>query len=70
MKPEEIRKLSIEKVEGELDAAREQLMRMRFQRATGELKNQNLPRMTRKKIARLLTILKEKQAEQTKEGEA
>jgi large subunit ribosomal protein L29 len=70
MKPEEIRKLSIEKVEEELDAAREQLMRMRFQRATGELKNQNLPRMTRKKIARLLTILKEKQAEQTKEGEA
>ncbi|MGH2582370.1 MAG: 50S ribosomal protein L29 [Anaerolineales bacterium] len=69
MKPEEIRKLSIDKVEEELDAAREQLMRMRFQTATGELKNHNLPRITRKKIARLLTVLKEKQAEQKKEGE-
>jgi large subunit ribosomal protein L29 len=69
MKPKEIREMTAAKIEGELDAAREQLMRMRFQKATGELKNQNLPSITRRKIARLLTILNEKQAEHKKEGE-
>ncbi|HEY4718481.1 MAG TPA: 50S ribosomal protein L29 [Anaerolineales bacterium] len=70
MKTEEIRKLTVEAIEHELDDAREKLMRMRFQIATGELKDQNLPRMTRKDIARLMTILREKRAEQKTEGEA
>lgn len=70
MKIEEIRKLSNEKIQDELDSAREELMRMRFQKATGELTNHNLPGLTRKKIARLLTVLNEKRAEQSAEGEA
>lgn len=70
MKTDEIRKMSIEKIEDELDAAREQLMRMRFQKATGELKDQNLPRMTRHKIAQLLTVLREMRAAQKTEGKA
>lgn len=70
MKAEAIRELSIEKIQDELDDAREELMRMRFQRATGELTNHNLPAETRKKIARLLTILNEKRAAQQTEGEA
>jgi large subunit ribosomal protein L29 len=70
IKIEELRKLTIEKIEEEIDTSREQLMRMRFQRATGELKDQNLPRGTRRKIARLLTVLKEKRAEQKTEGGA
>ncbi len=45
-------------------------MRMRFQRATGELTNHNLPAGVRRKIARMLTILKEKQAKQSLEGES
>ena len=69
MKTEEIRKLTIEKIEEELDDAREKLMRMRFQIATGELKDQNLPRNTRREIARMLTILREKRAEPKTEGE-
>lgn len=63
MKAEEIRKLSIDKIEEQLDDAREKLMRMRFQIATGELKDQNLPRLTRRDIARMQTILRDKRAE-------
>ena len=70
MKAEEIRELSIEKIQDELDDAREALMRRRFQRATGGLTNHNLPGETRKKIARLMTVLNEKRAAQQTEGEA
>jgi large subunit ribosomal protein L29 len=65
----EIRKLSVEDIEEKLDEAREQLMRMRFQRATGELTNHNLPGGVRQDIARLLTIIKEKRAEESVEGD-
>ena len=64
-----IRKLSVEDIEEKLDDAREELMRMRFQRATGELTNHNLPSGVRQKIARLLTVLNEKRAMQNVEGE-
>ena len=63
MKAEEIRDMSIEKIEETLDETREKLMRMRFQKATGELKDQNLPSRTRADIARMLTILNEKRAQ-------
>jgi ribosomal protein L29 len=56
----DLRKLSADKIVEEIEDAREQLMRMRFQKSTGELKDQNLPRAQRRKIAQLLTILKEK----------
>lgn len=61
-KAEDLRDLSPEKLAEQLDETREQLMRMRFQKATGELKDQNLPRLTRRKIAQILTVLKEKSA--------
>ncbi len=70
MKSEDIRKMPIDKIEQELDDAREKLMKMRFQIATGELKDQNQPRNTRRDIARLSTILKEKRAETKTEGGA
>jgi len=71
MKADEIREFSVEKLEEQIEEAREKLMRMRFQTATGELTDQNAPRRTRKDIARMLTILKEKrEAEQKTEGEA
>ncbi len=69
MKVDEIRKLSVDEIETKLDEAREELMRMRFQRATGELTDHNLPSGVRQKIARMLTILKEKRTEQSAEGE-
>jgi large subunit ribosomal protein L29 len=65
----EIREMSIEDIEDELDASREELMRLRFQQTTGELTDHNLMKFTRRKIARLLTVLKERETEQESEGE-
>jgi large subunit ribosomal protein L29 len=71
MKPSEIRELSTEEVENNLDEAREELMRLRFQKSTGELTDHNQMRNARVKIARLLTNLNERgRTESTvKEGE-
>ena len=66
----EIRDMSIEDIQEELDATREELMRLRFQQTTGELTDHNLFKFTRRKIARLLTVLKERELEQESEGEA
>jgi large subunit ribosomal protein L29 len=65
----EIREMDKEDIQEELDAAREELMRFRFQQTTGELTNHNLLKSTRKRIARLLTVLKEREGEQESEGE-
>lgn len=70
MKTADIRKMSLEKIEHELDDAREKLMKMRFQIATGELKDQNQPRLLRHDIARLSTVLREKRAETKPQSEA
>lgn len=59
----EIRDMDIEGIQEELDDARESLMRLRFQLTTGELTDHTQIRFTRRKIARLLTILKEKEGE-------
>ncbi|MBN2043397.1 MAG: 50S ribosomal protein L29 [Anaerolineales bacterium] len=59
----EIREMSIENIQEELDDAREALMRLRFQLTTGELTDHTQIKQTRRKIARLITILKEKEGE-------
>ena len=69
MTPEEIRKMSIEKIDEEIDDVREELMRMRFQRATGELTDHTRLRFTRRKIGRLMTIRHEKVTEAATQGE-
>lgn len=69
MKAEEIRALSIEAIRARLEDAKEELMRLRFQQATGELSDTSRLRITRRNIARLYTILAERlAAEAEKEG--
>ena len=68
MNADEIRDLSVEEIQERLDDAREELMRLRFRTATGELTDTNQLRVTRRLIARYLTILHEKENEL--EGEA
>lgn len=63
MEAAEIRDMKIEDIQDELDDARESLMRLRFQLTTGELTDHTQIRSTRRTIARLLTILKEKEGE-------
>jgi large subunit ribosomal protein L29 len=69
MKAAEIRDMSLEDLQQELDDARESLMRLRFQLTTGELTDHTQIRAARRTIARLLTIIKER-AEENKEGES
>ena len=69
MKAEEIRALSAEEIRSRLEETREELMNLRFQQATGELVDFNQLRRTRRLIARLLTILKEREQEAAVEGE-
>jgi large subunit ribosomal protein L29 len=61
MKAEEIRKLSDEKLRSELDDARENYFRLRFQFATGQLTDHTRLRIARREIARLATIMKERE---------
>ena len=68
MKAQEIRSLSVDAIRSQLEDAREELMRLRFQHATGELTDTSRVRVTRRTIARLSTILQE-QLVAEKEGE-
>lgn len=66
MNADEIRGMSIEDMATELEETREELMRLRFQQATGELVDHNQLRTARRKIARILTVMKQ---EEQKEGD-
>ena len=70
MKVDEIRALSNEEIRSQLDETREEMMNLRFQQATGELVDFTRLRYTRRLIARLLTILKERENVTAMEGEA
>jgi large subunit ribosomal protein L29 len=70
MKAAEIRELSTEEIINRLDEAREELMNLRFQQATGELVDYTRLRQTRRSIARFQTILNERVREEVVDGEA
>lgn len=70
MLADEIRDLETDEIETRLEDAREDLMKLRFQTATGELQDTNQLREARRLIARLLTVLKERENEPEEEGEA
>ena len=69
MKAEEIRALSIDEIRSRVDEAREEIMNLRFQQATGELVDFTRLKYTRRDVARMLTILKERENESPLEGE-
>ena len=61
MKAEEIRALSSEEIKKRLEESHRELFELRFRLSTRQLVNhRELPRV-RKEIARLLTIMKEKE---------
>ena len=63
MKAAEIRELSLEQIEAKIHDAKEELMKLRFQQATGELTDTSRLRQMRRDIARLSSILNEHMAE-------
>jgi large subunit ribosomal protein L29 len=70
MKADEIRKMSTDDILNQMDETREELMNLRFQQATGELVDFTRLRITRRLVARLQTILNEREKEAVMEGEA
>ena len=69
MKASELRDLTLDEIQSRLHDAREELMNLRFQQATGELTDFNRLRETRRNIARLLTVLGERERQSKMEGE-
>ncbi|OGO12403.1 MAG: 50S ribosomal protein L29 [Chloroflexi bacterium RBG_16_47_49] len=60
MKIHEVRALSTEAIEAQLNDTKEELMKLRFQLSSGELSDFTRLRHTRRIIARLTTVLNER----------
>jgi large subunit ribosomal protein L29 len=70
MKTEEIRKMSVEELQGKLSDMREELMKLRFQQVTGQLTDTSRLRLLRREVARFETIFNERSRTTVQEGEA
>lgn len=63
MKTNEIRKLSTEEINKKIAESKEELFNLRMKQATGNLENPSRIRELRKTVARLKTILRERELE-------
>ena len=63
MKTNEIRKLSTEEINKQIAESKEELFNLRMKQATGSLENPSRIRELRKTVARLKTILREREIE-------
>jgi large subunit ribosomal protein L29 len=61
MRPDEIRNLSQNEIQRRLDEAHHEMFNLRFQYATGQLKNTARLGQVRREIARLRTLLREQE---------
>ncbi|NMC14626.1 MAG: 50S ribosomal protein L29 [Chloroflexi bacterium] len=68
MKPSQIRELSESEIQSRLNDAREEYMNLRFQMAIGTLTDFTRLRQTRRNIARMMTILRERENATKSEG--
>lgn len=64
MKPDELRELDTEKLQQQLDSYYQELFNLRFQKVTGKLTNNARPRIVRRDMARIRTILRERELDQ------
>ena len=62
MKADKVRELSLTELKGKQKELQEQLFRLRLQQSIGQLDSGLKIRQTRRQIARVLTILREKSA--------
>jgi large subunit ribosomal protein L29 len=69
-KNRKLRELSTDELQRKLEDAQEELMNLRFQQATGELSDFTRLRYTHRQIARLITIIYERERQPVMEGEA
>ena len=59
----EVRELDVEELQQRVAQTRRELFNLRFQHSTGQLENTGQLKEVRKNIARLLTVLNQKQRE-------
>jgi large subunit ribosomal protein L29 len=60
-KAAELRELPDQELRARLDAAKEELFNLRFQLATGQLDNPMRLRQVRREVARILTVIRERE---------
>jgi large subunit ribosomal protein L29 len=68
IKAKEIRDLSVDEVEQRLVETREELFNLRFQNATGQLDNYKRLGELRRDVARLKTVLRERELGESERG--
>ncbi len=61
MKAKDLRELTTNELDNKLDELRRELFNLKFQQTTHQLKNPSRIKIVRREIARILTILKEKE---------
>ena len=67
MKMEELRKLSTEELNNKIKETKEELFNLRFQQATGNLEKPVRLRELRKQVAKMKTIIGERELEKVEE---
>jgi large subunit ribosomal protein L29 len=63
VKADELRELEVEQLQDQLDTYYQELFNLRFQKVTGKLTNTSRTRVVRRDIARIKTILRERELE-------
>ena len=66
MRARELRDLTDEELENRLADTRQELFNLRFQSATGALENSARLKLAKREIARILTVVNEREAEKAK----
>jgi large subunit ribosomal protein L29 len=62
-KNQKLRELSLDELRKQLNDAHEEMMNLRFRQATGELTDFTRLRLTRRQVARLMTIVDQREKE-------
>jgi large subunit ribosomal protein L29 len=65
-RPSELRELTDDELDHRLTESRQELFNLRFQSVTGALENSARLKLTKREIARILTVQTERQATATK----
>lgn len=64
MKADELRGMESEALNKQLNEYYQELFNLRFQKVTGKLTNTARPRIVRREVARIKTVLRERELEQ------
>jgi large subunit ribosomal protein L29 len=65
MRARELRELSDEELDRRMAETRQELFNLRFQTATGVLENSARLRLAKREIARILTVMSERERQET-----